>query len=137
MRRGVPTRANGRDPLALHFVNDAQLLQLDAEGLDCEPFGILGTAVRLVEAPQVALYAGRSRARRVGALVLPGVRAQGAPLVRPVNLTLGQQAFLRELQAPAEAKRDLVAGARVAVKRNAAGDLVFAVIVPAVRIGTH
>jgi hypothetical protein len=57
--------------------------------------------------------------------------------VRPVDLTLGQQAFLRELQALAEAKRDLVAGARVAVKRNAAGDLVFAVIVPAVRIGMH
>jgi hypothetical protein len=57
--------------------------------------------------------------------------------VRPVDLTLGQQAFLRELQALAEARRDLVAGARVAVKRNAAGDLVFAVIVPAVRIGVH
>lgn len=68
---------------------------------------------------------------------MPGVRPQGAPLVRPVDLTLGQQAFLRELQALAEAKRDLVRDARVAVKRNAAGDLVFAVIVPAVRIGTH
>jgi hypothetical protein len=57
--------------------------------------------------------------------------------VRPVDLTLGQQVFLRELEALAEAKRDLVAGARVAVKRNAAGDIVFAVIVPAVRIGVH
>ena len=70
-------------------------------------------------------------------MVLPGVRPQGAPVARPVDLTLGQQAFLRELEALAEAKRDLVAGARVAVKRNAAGDLVFAVVVPAVRIGTH
>jgi hypothetical protein len=40
-------------------------------------------------------------------------------------------------EALAEAKRDLVAGARVAVKRNAAGNLVFAVIVPAVRVGVH
>ena len=54
-----------------------------------------------------------------------------------VDLSLGERAFLRELEALAEAKRDLVRDARVAVKRNAAGDLVFAVIVPAVRIGTH
>jgi len=57
--------------------------------------------------------------------------------VRPVDLTLGQQAFLRELEALAEAKRDLVRDARVAVKRNAAGDLVFAVIIPVVRIGVR
>ena len=54
-----------------------------------------------------------------------------------VDLSLGERAFLRELEALAEAKRDLVRDARVAVKRNAAGDLVFAVIVPAVRIGTR
>jgi hypothetical protein len=53
----------------------------------------------------------------------------GAP-----RLTLGQQAFLRDLEALAEAKRDLVRNARVAVKRNAEGDLVFAVIVPAERV---
>lgn len=53
-----------------------------------------------------------------------------------VDLTLGERAFLRELQALAEAKQALVRDARVAVKRNAAGDLVFAVIVPAVRTGT-
>ena len=57
--------------------------------------------------------------------------------MRPVDLTLGQQAFLRELEALAEAKRDLVRDARVAVKRNAAGDLVFAVIIPVVRIGVR
>ena len=57
--------------------------------------------------------------------------------MRPLDLTLGQQVFLRELEALAEAKRDLVRDARVAVKRNAVGDLVFAVIVPAVRLGVH
>ncbi len=57
--------------------------------------------------------------------------------MRPVELTLGERAFLRELEALAEKKRELLHGARVAVKRNAAGDLVFAVIVPAVRIGVH
>jgi len=56
---------------------------------------------------------------------------------RALDLTLGERAFLRELQALAEAKRALVRDARVAVKRNAAGDLVFAIIVPAVRIGAH
>lgn len=50
------------------------------------------------------------------------------------NLTLGQQAFLRDLRELTERKQELVRDARVAVKRNAAGDLVFAVIVPAVRL---
>ena len=57
--------------------------------------------------------------------------------MRPVDLSLGERAFLRELEALAEAKRDLVQDARVAMKRNAAGDLVFAVIVPALRLGVH
>lgn len=52
-----------------------------------------------------------------------------------LDLTLGQQAFLRELRALAERKAELVRDAHVAVKRNAAGDLVFAVIVPAVGSG--
>jgi hypothetical protein len=54
-----------------------------------------------------------------------------------VDLSLGERAFLRELEALAEAKRALVRDARVAVKRNAAGDLVFAIIVPAVRSGAR
>lgn len=51
-----------------------------------------------------------------------------------VELTVGQQAFLRELRALTERKRELVRDARVAVKYNAAGDLVFAVIVPTPRL---
>jgi hypothetical protein len=51
-----------------------------------------------------------------------------------LQLTLGQQAFLRDLEALTEQRREFVRDARVAVKRNAAGDLVFAVIVPAVRL---
>jgi hypothetical protein len=54
--------------------------------------------------------------------------------VPPPELSLGEQVFLRELEALTEQKRELVRGTRVAVKRNAAGDLVFAVIVPAVRL---
>lgn len=52
-----------------------------------------------------------------------------------VELTLGQQAFLRALQALAESKRELVPDARVAVKVNAKGDVVFAVVVPTARAG--
>jgi hypothetical protein len=51
-----------------------------------------------------------------------------------VELSLRQQVFLRELEALTEQKRELVRDARAAVKMNAAGDLVFAVIVPAVRL---
>lgn len=54
------------------------------------------------------------------------------------ELNLGAQAFLRALQELTASKASLVKSARVAVKRNAAGDLVFAVIVPSVRpIGVH
>ena len=38
-----------------------------------------------------------------------------------VDLSLGQQVFLRELEALAEAKRDLVRDARVAVKCHQRG----------------
>ena len=46
------------------------------------------------------------------------------------DLSLAQRAFLHALQALAAQRADLIRDARVAVKRNAAGDLVFAVIVP-------
>lgn len=46
----------------------------------------------------------------------------------------GQRVFLDELRALVERKQNLVPGARVAAKTNAQGDVVLAVIVPAVRI---
>ena len=56
-----------------------------------------------------------------------------------VDLSLGQRVFLEELQTMTQRKQELIGDARVAVKRNAAGDLVFAVVVPAVRLpqGSH
>lgn len=50
------------------------------------------------------------------------------------ELTLGQRVFLGALQDLVKQREDLVKGARVSYKENAAGDLVFAVIVPAVRL---
>jgi hypothetical protein len=52
----------------------------------------------------------------------------------PDGLNLGQRAFLRLLQELVEQRGDLVAGARVATKKNATGDTVIAVIIPAVRV---
>jgi hypothetical protein len=50
------------------------------------------------------------------------------------ELALGERRFVALLQELATAQATLVPGARVAWKRNAAGDLVIAVIVPAVRM---
>ena len=53
------------------------------------------------------------------------------------DLTLGQRVFLHALQDLVKQREDLIRGARVSYKRNAAGDLVLAVIVPAVRLPTE
>jgi hypothetical protein len=50
------------------------------------------------------------------------------------DLNLGQRVFLSALQDLVKQREDLVRGARGSYKQNAAGDLVFAVIVPAVRL---
>jgi hypothetical protein len=50
------------------------------------------------------------------------------------ELILGQRVFLQALRDLVKQREDLVRGARVSYKRNAAGDLVLAVIVPAVRL---
>jgi hypothetical protein len=46
------------------------------------------------------------------------------------HITLGQRAFLQALQELVKEKIDLIKGATVAMKRNAADDLVIAVIIP-------
>jgi hypothetical protein len=51
-----------------------------------------------------------------------------------LDLSLGQRVFLSALQDLVKAREDLIRGARVSYKRNAAGDLVLAVIVPAVHM---
>jgi hypothetical protein len=57
------------------------------------------------------------------------------PKSPPVHeLTLGERRFVALLQELTTAHVALVPGARVTWKRNASGDLVLAVIVPAVRM---
>jgi hypothetical protein len=49
------------------------------------------------------------------------------------DLNLGERAFFNALRELTATNASLLKGARVAVKRNAAGDLVFAVVVPSER----
>jgi len=55
-------------------------------------------------------------------------------MLQPHHLTLGERAFLEALQELVKQKASLVSGARVSFKRNAADDLVFAVIVPSAKL---
>ena len=52
-------------------------------------------------------------------------------MLQPHQITLGQRAFLHALQELVGEKLDLIKGATIAMKRNAADDLVIAVIIPA------
>lgn len=55
-------------------------------------------------------------------------------MLQPHHLTLGERAFLEALRELVKQKASLVPGARVSFKRNAADDLVFAVIVPCAKL---
>lgn len=68
-------------------------------------------------------------ASRTLATVLNACSPTGMASAR-VDLNLGQKAFLRALEELAKEKADLIKGARVAVKVNARGEVVFAVVVP-------